>query len=159
MFLLQRDDGMFYNYANNASTFVDASSAALLATTVYRQALISGTTTHIGDAEFIRRKLWAPTSGEGNDFADPSSVDGLVHYTSDGWLTPVVNPNNFALEGEESPEGQAFSVQLYAAYNDWLANGAPGAGTERTGGGGVDLDILVKERREMKFNRVYRRHV
>ncbi|KAL5521055.1 hypothetical protein ACEPAG_8977 [Sanghuangporus baumii] len=131
-----REDGMFHNYANNQSTFVDAASAALIASTVYRHALLTETYTHIPHAEYVRRKLWAPKSGEGTDFADPSSFKDFVHFTSDGFLTPVVNPNNFVLEGEKSPEGQAFVIQMWAAWKDWVAHGAPGVDGEQHGGYG-----------------------
>ena len=127
----QREDGMFHNYADDESTFVDAASAALIAATVYRHALLTGTYTHIPNAEYVRRKLWAPESGEGNDFSDPRSFRDMVHFSSDGFLTPVVNPNSFGQEGEKSPEGQAFVIQMYAAWKDWVAHGAPGA-TDRT---------------------------
>jgi hypothetical protein len=49
-----------------------------------------------------------------------------VHFTSDGWLTPVVNPLSFGQEGQNSPEGQAFVLELQAAYRDWVNNGSQG---------------------------------
>jgi len=48
-----------------------------------------------------------------------ASFDGYQHLTSDGWLTPVVNPHSYGLEGNESAEAQAFVVQLHAAHRDW----------------------------------------
>jgi len=54
----------------------------------------------------------------------------MAHFTSDGWLTPVVNPDSFGDEGEQSPEAQAFTLMLSAAYRDWVDNGSPG----KTGG-------------------------
>lgn len=49
------------------------------------------------------------------------------------WLTPVVNPDTFGDEGAESPEGQAFVVELAAAWRDWTAAGEPGATGDATG--------------------------
>lgn len=51
------------------------------------------------------------------------------------WLTPVVNPHSFGDEGSKSPEGQAFVVEMYAAWRDWVENGSEGAnGSIRTNG-------------------------
>ena len=43
------------------------------------------------------------------------------------WLTPVVNPHQFGVQGSKSPEGQAFVVEMQAAWNDWVFAGSPGA--------------------------------
>ena len=51
----------------------------------------------------------------------------MAHFTSEGWLTPVVNPDSFGQEGQNSPEAQAFTLMLAAAYRDWVENGSPGA--------------------------------
>ena len=48
-------------------------------------------------------------------------MDSMAHFSGDGWLTPVVNPNSFGEQGEKSPEGQAFVVQLHAAWRDFVA--------------------------------------
>lgn len=50
-----------------------------------------------------------------------------------------MNPHQFGLEGSESPEGQAFVVELDAAWRDWVAAGSPGvkSAAVRVGGGGV----------------------
>jgi len=50
-----------------------------------------------------------------------------MHITSAGWLTPVVNPHSYGQEGAESAEGQAFVVDLHAAWRDWVADGSKGA--------------------------------
>ncbi|EJD00570.1 uncharacterized protein FOMMEDRAFT_112116 [Fomitiporia mediterranea MF3/22] len=127
-----RDDGMFHNYVNDNSTFVDASSAVLLASTVYRHALLTNTHKHLPDAEFVRKQLWSfnsssPPSPSPSSSNDSSSLANMTHFTSDGWLTPVVNPHSFGQEGKDSPEGQAFVVMMYAAWRDWVENGAVGA--------------------------------
>ena len=49
-----------------------------------------------------------------------------MHFTSDGWLTPVVNPLQWGVEGSESPEGQAFVLEMQAAWRDWVAGGSKG---------------------------------
>jgi hypothetical protein len=62
-----------------------------------------------------------------------------THITSDGWLTPVVDPHSFHKLGKESAEGQAFVIMMYAARNDWLAKGGQvgsGNGLVATGGSG-----------------------
>lgn len=43
------------------------------------------------------------------------------------WLTPVANPYSYSHQGTESPEGQAFVVEMQAAWGDWVAQGSPGA--------------------------------
>ena len=136
----------------------DASSTAILASTVYRLALLAGVHTHLPQAEQSRKALFAPASSSSSPSssstspsnassslsdAHPSSVaatsaahnstststssaaspsatapsgPALVHFTSDMWLTPVVNPNQFGIEGTQSPEGQAFIVEMHAAW-------------------------------------------
>jgi len=47
-----------------------------------------------------------------------------VHFTSDGWLTPVVNPDQFGVQGQHSPESEAFTLELQAAYIEWVAGGS-----------------------------------
>ncbi|CAE6421264.1 unnamed protein product [Rhizoctonia solani] len=42
------------------------------------------------------------------------------HITSEGWLTPVVDPHSFKVIGEHSAEGQAFVVMMYTSRNDYL---------------------------------------
>ena len=60
----------------------------------------------------------------------------VIHdsINEDGWLLNTVDPETFStpsLPGSYSPEGQAFVIQMYAAWKDWVAHGAPGA-TDRT---------------------------
>ena len=54
-------------------------------------------------------------------------MSNMTHFTSEGWLTPVVNPESFGNEGSMSPEGQAFVVMMYSAWRDWVDAGAVGA--------------------------------
>lgn len=39
----------------------------------------------------------------------------------------MVNPIDWTTQGSESPEGQAFVVEMTAAWKDWVAIGSPGA--------------------------------
>ncbi|KAF7338289.1 hypothetical protein MVEN_02054300 [Mycena venus] len=71
--------------------------------------------------------------------ATTAPLSGLLHFTDDGWLTPVVNPHQFGVEGQNSPEGEGFVLELQAAYNEWVAEGSPGknAARENRAGGGM----------------------
>lgn len=118
----QRSSGLFGNYADNNATFDDASSTTLLASTVYRLALLGGVHKWLPVAEQSRQALWAPSSS-----ATSNNGSSLQHFTADMWLTPVVNPENIGLQGSQSPEGQAFVLDLDAAWRDWVSAGSPGA--------------------------------
>ncbi|KAJ7449823.1 Six-hairpin glycosidase-like protein [Mycena latifolia] len=63
--------------------------------------------------------------------ASTAALADLVHFTSDGWLKPVVNPHEFGSEGSQSPEGEAFVLELQAAYSEWVAGGSVGANAAR----------------------------
>jgi hypothetical protein len=41
-------------------------------------------------------------------------VLGCLSKDQDGWLTPIVDPLNIAVEGKHSPEGEVFVLMLYA---------------------------------------------
>lgn len=97
------------------NTFLDAASTALLASTVYRLSLLRSVHHYLPDAEKCRQTLFS------------SNSSGLVHFSSDGWLTPVVNPDSFGDEGSDSPESQAFILELQAAWTDWVNDGSQGA--------------------------------
>ena len=103
---------------------------------------MAGVHTHLPDAEKSRKALFAPsnttaTSSSSSSTsasatstsatASSSAASSLAHFTSDMWLEPVVNPNEYGVQGEHSPEGQAFVVEMYAAWADWTAAGSPGA--------------------------------
>jgi hypothetical protein len=119
----QRSSNLFGNYADDSSSFDDASSTALVASTVYRLSLISNIHRHLPAAELSRNSLSSATSGSSN----ASSISNLAHFDSNGWLTPVVNPYNTGVQGTQSPEGQAFVVMMQAAWNDWVTDGSKGA--------------------------------
>ncbi|EIN04180.1 Six-hairpin glycosidase [Punctularia strigosozonata HHB-11173 SS5] len=115
---LDTNTSLFHNYADNPSTFLDASSTAILAASVYRLANMGGPRTHIPQAELSRKAL-----------SSTNSSGAFVHFDAQGWLTPVVNPDSYGSEGSKSPEGQAFVLQMHAAWQDWVALGEKGAFT------------------------------
>jgi len=51
----------------------------------------------------------------------------MVHFDTDGWLSPVVNPLSSGESGSKSPEAQAFVLMMQAGYRDWAQNGYHGA--------------------------------
>jgi len=118
---IDSNTSLFPNYPSQPVTssvnFLDASSTALLASTVYRLSLLRGDHEHLPLAEKSRKALSA---------TDPNNSSQLVHFTSTGWLTPVVDPYNFPDQGSNSPEGQAFVIEMHAAWRDWVANGSKG---------------------------------
>ncbi|KAI0740138.1 Six-hairpin glycosidase-like protein [Earliella scabrosa] len=131
-----QSSGLFTNYADESSSFDDAAGTAILASTVYRLALLAGIHTHLPQAEMSRTALFAPAAGSSSttststapsSSSSATSSGGLAHFTDDMWLTPVVNPLEIGNRGSESPEGQAFVIEMYAAWRDWVALGAPGA--------------------------------
>lgn len=120
----QDSTNIFTNYADRPITsqgnFYDASSTALLASTVYRVSLLWNDHSHLPVAERTRKALSAANTNASSDSA-------LQHFTVEGWLTPVVNPHSYGQKGNLSAEGQAFVVQMQAAWRDWVADGSKGA--------------------------------
>ena len=143
----QQPNGLFKNYADNNGTdsFDDASSSALLAATVYRLALLTGNKKFVREAGRTLAALFAANGTSANPSGLPvvtssstvltmapsmtgsapgsaaTTSGGFVdtpHFTVDGWLAPVVDPLNFAVEGAQSPEGQAFTLMLQSAWRD-----------------------------------------
>ncbi|EIN04194.1 hypothetical protein PUNSTDRAFT_128484 [Punctularia strigosozonata HHB-11173 SS5] len=112
-----KNTSLFWSYADNNATFIEASGATLLAATVYRLVNLGGPTTHIPNAEATRKAISAKNATTG----------AFIHLDADGWLTPVVNPDDFSLEGSASPEGQAFVLDVYSAWKDWVKAGSKGA--------------------------------
>lgn len=166
---------LFRNYPDqnlSATNFYDASSTALMASTVYRLSLIRNIHTYLPLAEKSRKALSAPSSSSSSNTvgaaidsttssislstAPPTSIasnltvsgmtqtssassstspapssssipDSLQHFTTDGWLTPVVDPYQINFQGTYSPEGEAFVLEMTAAWRDWVAAGSQGA--------------------------------
>src|SRR6202034_4376233 len=105
------------------STFYDASSTALLASTVYRLSVLANNHSHIPLAEASRKALIAPNTSH-SSYA--SASNGTQHITSKGLLTPVADPDSPTLQGNQSAEGQAFVLDMQAAWQDWVNAGSLG---------------------------------
>jgi len=129
LMIFQDTTNVFTNYADQPASasgnFYDASSTAILASTVYRASLMLSQHTFVPYAERSRRTLFSSTSALPTSNTT-ASFNGYQHLTSDGWLTPVVNPHSYGLEGNVSAEAQAFVIQLHAAHRDWVLNGSKG---------------------------------
>ncbi len=102
----QQPDGSILNYIDQnpksglAYVFPESSGTALAAACTYRLA------------------TWAPWAISVEN-ADKARQYILGKIGSDGWLESVVNPLNWKARGQHSPEGQAFTLMLAAAYRDW----------------------------------------
>ncbi|KAF8639334.1 hypothetical protein AX17_001582 [Amanita inopinata Kibby_2008] len=70
-------------------------------------------------------------SASASQSSTSSPLDNMAHFSPDGYLTPVVNPHSFGVQGEKSAEAQAFVLELQAAWRDWVADGAKGANAAR----------------------------
>ncbi|KAF8808899.1 Six-hairpin glycosidase [Phlegmacium glaucopus] len=127
-------ENLFTNYADQPSTapgnFYDAASTALLTSTVYRAAVMLKQFHYIPFAEKSRKTLLSTSSVPTSNSS--SSFDGYNHLTSDGWLTPVVNPDSYGMEGQQSPESEAFVVEMHSAWRDWVRDGSKGTNTARS---------------------------
>lgn len=64
--------GLFHDYADNTSSFLEASSSVLMAASVYRNALLTGKVHHIPHAEAVRKALMS---------SNGTSVNGTTSYT------------------------------------------------------------------------------
>jgi len=124
MYQYLRSTSCFGNYANDDSSFDDAASATLLASTVYRLSTLVGKHKHIPLAERTRIALTA-RSNLGNGPTN-GSFTSMVHFDADGWLTPVVDPSSFGRLGSKSPEAEAFVLMMQASYRDWAQAGYKG---------------------------------
>ncbi|KAF9512053.1 hypothetical protein BS47DRAFT_1486534 [Hydnum rufescens UP504] len=107
------DNSTFLNYntVDNTTTFQEASGSTLMASTVYRLAVLQKKYQHIRQAENVRKAIFAANGS---------------HIDSDGWLTPVVDPTSFSVLGSHSPESEAFILLLQSAYIDWSNAGRNG---------------------------------
>ncbi|KAK0437610.1 uncharacterized protein EV420DRAFT_162311 [Desarmillaria tabescens] len=128
-----------------------------MAYTVYRLYTVTGDTSYIRQAERSRNALYASgvtstyslslssTSTSTSTSPASTSTSGYEHFTSDGWLTPVVNPHSYGVEGSDSAEAQAFVLLMQSAYEEWVADGSQGSGALqlRTSAWGVLLSIAA----------------
>ncbi|KAJ7774838.1 Six-hairpin glycosidase [Mycena metata] len=116
------------NNSSSTSTAAHARRAAASASSG-SSAKGSGSAPVSGSATSASATATSPPSSSPS--ATTAPLTDLVHFTSDGWLTPVVNPHQFGVQGSDSPEGEAFVVSLQAAYNEWVAGGSVGANAAR----------------------------
>ncbi|KAF8501212.1 Six-hairpin glycosidase-like protein [Gautieria morchelliformis] len=137
MYSQNTTNNIFHNYADNTSTFSDCSGTALIAAATYRLAVLTHTLHNIPNAEKSRKSL--------SDGSHVSIIYGRLvlslrltprshthgQFDPNGWLTPVVNPEDWSSSGSESPEGQAFVVEMQSAWQDWVAAGSPGANSAK----------------------------
>lgn len=82
---------------------------------------------YIPFAEKTRKTLISTSSNITTPLPDSySSFDGYIHLTSDGWVTPVVNPDDYGQPGDDSPESEAFMLDMQSAWRDWVKAGSHG---------------------------------
>ena len=101
----QQSNGTLLNWLDQADSFPDSSSTALLGAVTYRMAALTGDLTHVSSAD------------------DAFSVI-KASLTDDGWLLNTVDPLTFntpSVPGSYSPEGQAFVLLLHSAWRDYAA--------------------------------------
>jgi hypothetical protein len=100
--------GLLHNYLNNATTIGETSGTALLAAVAYRMAVLEPT---VFSSAYI---AWADTS-----------LNAVAkHVNAAGVVAPAVDPYDYRSQTpytKGSPEGQAFTVMLYAAHRDCVA--------------------------------------
>ncbi|KAH6710676.1 hypothetical protein BKA61DRAFT_694331 [Leptodontidium sp. MPI-SDFR-AT-0119] len=97
-------NGLLYNYLDDASWFGEISGTALLSAVAYRMA--------VNDPGMFPQKYidWADTNRK-----------SLSTREAGGIFSPAVDPYNWLSRKEYvdgSPEGQAFMIYLYTAYRD-----------------------------------------
>lgn len=96
------------NYLDDGTWFGDAASTALIAAVTYRMAVLAPTLTkdhHLQFADKLRKAV----------IAHVDNPTGLV--------APTVNSLDWKSRtpsAQGSPEGQSFTVLMYAAYRDYL---------------------------------------
>ncbi len=106
----QQPDGSILNYIDMepkpglVKVFPESSGTALAAACTYRLAAwtLNYNWSAVGKADKARQYI-------------------LSKIGSDGWLEGVVDPLNWAAPGQHSPEGQAFTLMLAAAWRDYTA--------------------------------------
>jgi hypothetical protein len=115
------DGGLLRNYLNDTSGdghgFGEISGSSAIAAAAYRMAVLKPAefgAAHIAWADSIRTVLGG------------CDVEGNPHVTSNGTVTPAVNPYSWHSTTPYtigSPEGNNFVVLMYAAWRDCVAAG------------------------------------
>ncbi|GIZ48125.1 hypothetical protein CKM354_001119800 [Cercospora kikuchii] len=126
------EDGLLRNYLNDTTWFGDLSGTALLTATVYRVAVMQEEASALfnGQAQKVRDThpdIKKPVSDEMLRWADDNRKNVAMYIQSNGKASPVVNPlgwNDATPYTKGSPEGEAFTVMLYAAWRDCVKAGA-----------------------------------
>ncbi|KAF8954902.1 hypothetical protein BDZ97DRAFT_1862403 [Flammula alnicola] len=123
----QKDGGLLRNYLDNLDSnghgFGEISGSSLLASAVYRMAVLQPqvfSQNYVAWADSIRMTI----TGNG--------TDGNPHITSTGIATPAVNPmawQDTTPFTSGSPEGQAFIVLMYAGWRDCVKAGQCSTGS------------------------------
>lgn len=128
--------------ANNSTVSPSSSTTVLGSTTVDPSSSRSSTALDLGTAT-------STTEGHSSTSTtitlQPTSTtpSGLQHFTNDWWLTPVVNPYDFSVQGTVSPEGQAFVLEMISAWRDWQESRSANAASRNVGIGWIGLLILA----------------
>jgi rhamnogalacturonyl hydrolase YesR len=102
----QQKDGSILNVIDDAASFSDTASTALLASVTYRMAVFNATSA-------VSKPVVA---------ANKALAYVQANIDLDGWVQNAVDPIAFDVPlktGEHSPESQAFVLLLHAAYRDW----------------------------------------
>lgn len=88
-----------------------------------------------------------------NAHAARKAVFGAVDQST-GWLTQVVDPRDWSAQGQESAEGQSFTLLLAASYRDYvnttndagddipIATGTPSPAPTGNSGGAQHSNII-----------------
>ncbi|KAG8718644.1 hypothetical protein FRC09_012355 [Ceratobasidium sp. 395] len=89
MWPLLTSDNLFYNYADNPKTFLDAASSALMAASVYRAAALFNNTDYLAAAE----KVYTTIGGSASSSPVPSSsVESSASTSTSDTEAPTATP-------------------------------------------------------------------
>ncbi|KAI0378368.1 hypothetical protein F5Y04DRAFT_148823 [Hypomontagnella monticulosa] len=99
------NEPLLRNYLNDTTWFGELSGTTLLTATAYRMAKLQ-------PADF---------GSKYTSWADSKREAITQRISSDGLLSPVINPLNWndRTPGKESPEAQSFAVLMFAAHRDF----------------------------------------
>jgi len=104
----------------------------LFASTVYRHVLLNNPSDYtdiFSAAESARKALYAN--------------NGQTHFDQDGWLKPVVNPDEFGFEGTMSPEAQSFVLQMQNNWQVWSKAGSKSGDVSQTSVARMSLVLAI----------------
>jgi len=117
------DGGLLRNYMNDDNSFGEISGTTLIASVVYRMAVLQ-------PSIFYPSSTYLTFANSVLSLLGSEDSTGEPHISSGGIAQPVVNPLNWfdpvpitAVNGTGSPEGQNFVVLMYAAWRDCVSFG------------------------------------